>query len=60
MGWYALLVLPGIAVAGVLLAAFDRWLERWDEPPYAPHGVPGRTIPFCCCSQGSQRLGMHF
>ena len=58
MDWQVLLVLPGLA----LLTALGIWLERRfpPEPPYAPHGEPGRTIPFCACSRGSQRLGMRW
>ena len=61
MGWWALLPL-GVIPLAMLGARLDASLERRfpPEPPYAPHGEPGRMIPFCACSRGSQRLGMRW
>ena len=57
MNWWVLLPL-----AVIPLGALGAWVERRfpEEPQYAPHGEPGRTIPFCACSRGSQRLGMRW
>ena len=59
--WWAPLILLIIPFAGLCAWLEGKLEQRFPAaPPYAPHGEPGRTIPFCACSRGSQRLGMHW